>query len=211
MNIACKTEMTLIKFQHTTLGIFLFQHFLRSSSAWTTTITLFDTGRYWAYLAPVAYCTAVPPGYCCQPTTIFTGSTRARFIDLPPGAIAAVWQYDGDREDQRGCNTRVLQAHAGQPNWMYYARTLNEISGGSYIQCPAGNLNRGWVQVLAGFCMKLLKRSGRELLEEDAVIQPTWGYPDIITVEGINYTDHKRNDLMYRDPAGNELNLTYLA
>ena len=59
--------------------------------------------------------------------------------------------------------------------------------------------------------MKLLKRSGRELLEKDTIIEPTWGYPDVITVEGVNNTDHKRNDLIYRDSAGNVLNLAHRA
>ena len=55
--------------------------------------------------------------------------------------------------------------------------------------------------------MKLHKRDGRESAEEDTTIQPTWGYPNIITVNGTNYTDDKRNDLIYRDLAGNILNL----
>ena len=202
--------MAPIYFRHTAIIIFLLQFFLQSVSAWTTTITLFDGGLYWAYLAPVAYCTEVPPGYCCQPINIFTGTSLARFHDLPPGAIAAFWQYIGDREDQRGCNTRILDTRYGRTNWVFYPPSLTEISGGSYIQCPAGNLNRGWLQVLAGFCMRLHNRNGRELAETGAVVEPTWGYPDMITVNGTNYTDEKRNDLIYRDTAGNMLNLTLL-
>ena len=199
--------MVPTKFQRATIISFLLQLLPLLSSAWMTTITPFDSGTYWAYIAPIAYCTAVPPGYCCRPTSIFAGPTLARFQDLPPGSVAAFWQYVGDREDQRDCNSRVLETRSGRSSWLYYPPPLLEISGGSYIQCPAGNVNRGWVQALAGFCMKLRNRSSRELAETDAAIEPMWGYPDIITVNGTNYTDEKRNDLVYRDSAGNKLAL----
>ena len=81
------------------------------------------------------------------------------------------------------------------------------IAGGSYIQCPAVTASKagwsGWVGVLAGFCFAKEKREalgGPGGTEE-------WGYPDIISWNGTNYTDERRNDLIYRDDRDNMLDL----
>lgn len=155
------------------------------------------------------YCTNVPPGYCCR--SLSQKTVIAEFVDLPPGAVAAVWHDTL----QAGCRGLVLETHTGNPRWRYEnyqplvgTRNVPVLSGGSYIQCPGVLAARGWIAILAGFCFRLNHSNKRRTVAK--AVEPIWGYPDIVTVNGTNYTDGRRGDLAYRDAAGTLLNLTLL-
>ena len=40
--------------------------------------------------------------------------------------------------------------------------------------------------------------------------KPSWVYPDVLEVNGTNYTDERRGDMVYRDLAGRKLDLNLL-
>ena len=142
-------------------------------------------------------CTQVPPGFCCRALTAQT--YEVDFVGLPLGAIAAIWQSQGILV---GCEGRVLETRYGLPRWNW--RDTAEpprISAACYILCPERQYS-GWTSTLAGLCLKLKKRHPAAEL--------AWGFPDIITFNGSNYTDERRGDLMYRNSSGALLNLTTL-
>ena len=63
---------------------------------------------------------------------------------------------------------------------------------------------------------RLRNRDGSGAAADDAGVddkvpgQRKWAYPDIIVVNGTNFTDERRGDLIYRDGMGNVLDLTRL-
>ena len=140
-------------------------------------------------------CTQVPPGFCCRALTAQT--YEVDFVSLPLGVIATVWQSQGI---QTGCDGRVLEARYGLPrlNWRDAANPPR-ISGASFVQCPQAQ-GTGWFPALVGLCLRLNKRV--------ATVEPAWGYPDIILLDGTSYTDGRRGDLLYKNAMGDLLNLT---
>ena len=142
-------------------------------------------------------CTQVPPGFCCRALTAQT--YEVDFVELPLGAIAAIWQSQGMHID---CDGQVLETRYGLSrfNWRDTAEPPR-VSAAVYILCPERQY-LGWVSILTGLCLKLHKRR--------SAAEQAWGFPDIITLDGSNYTDERRGDLMYRNSSGALLNLTTL-
>ena len=103
----------------------------------------------------------------------------------------------------------MLESHyVGSPSWTYEvpANIPSVITGASYIQRPGATAPKaggwGWGGVLAGFCWGKGRRMRR--VEGD---DWGWGYPDVVFWNGSNYTDGRRGDFVYRDDAGNMLDL----
>ena len=193
--------------------------FSSSGRAWSTTITLewrhpHAPDRSELSLA-TAYCTAVPPGRCCASLPGF-GATLGTFRALPDAAIGAFWQSPGPGDfswtRQTACSGRVLDAHVGGPLWIYQAPESVKIAGASYIQCPSRmaatgrDTGIGWLGVLLGFCTS---GSRKRSAAPGAIIKPTWTYPDIVQVNGTNYTNGMAG-LIYKDWRGRRLDLKSL-
>ena len=151
------------------------------------------------YLA-VGKCTNIPPGTCCRTLTPFV--TNGQFLNLPLGAISAFWGPGEGSTSVNGCEEQVLDSHYGAPQWKWQNPAFPPgVSGASYILCPTGTIGRGWGTALAGFCARLKRDS-------DSVATPAWVWPDLITVDGVNYTDDKKGTLLYYDDHNNLINLT---
>ena len=152
----------------------------------------------------VGSCTNVPPGTCCRTITPYV--TNGQFSNLPPGAISAFWGPGADPASMNGCEERILDSHYGAPQWGWRNPAFPpRVSGASYISCPA-TIARGWGAALAGFCARLKKRDSGPV----AVPTPTWVWPDLITVAGVNHTDGRRGNLLYYDSEARLINLTHL-
>ena len=164
-----------------------------------------------------AYCTAMPPGRCCA-SRYGIRATQGSFLDLPDGAIAAFWQapfgvaWDPPSEG-KACDGRAMETYVGDPRWVYQAPLYDGITGASYIQCPgkavstAESTGTRWLGILLGFCTKGNKKRGGA---SGASMKPTWTYPDIMQVNGTNYTNYMGN-LVYKNSGGEVLDLTPLS
>ena len=156
------------------------------------------------YLA-IGHCTNVPPGTCCR--TIAPFITNGQFSNLPPGSISAFWGSNLHTTTVAiGCNERNLDSYYGSPQWAWQDSVFPpRILGASYISCPSNGIDRGWGFLLAGFCSRL-KKKGTSSVPPPAA----WVWPDLVTVDAVNYTDDRRGDLLYRDTKNGLLNLTRL-
>ena len=151
----------------------------------------------------VGMCNNLPPGTCCR--TITPSVTNGQFSNLPPGAISAFWGPDAGSSSMNGCEERMLDAHYGAPQWAWQNPAFPpRVSGATYILCPTGTLSRGWGIALAGFCARLKRDS------DSVVAAPAWVWPDLITVDGVNYTDDRKGSLLYYDSHDRLINLTSL-
>ena len=80
------------------------------------------------------------------------------------------------------------------------------------MQCGIAEAVNRWLGILGGYCPGKRRRmrrgwiGGREEEEEGR----QWGYPDIVSFGGRNYTDERRGDLLYRDEGGRVLDLGLL-
>lgn len=175
----------------------------------------------------IAYCTAVAPGNCCiseLPECSTMVANMGKFDHLPPGAMSAFWGRpagdDWNLNCHRGCDGRQLAFRYDVPHWKYKAPTgyRESIHGASYIQCPSKTIatadatGLGWLGVLLGFCTKAGRERRSVSVEagDGVVKKPTWVYPDILEVNGTNYTDGRRGDMVYRDLVGRKLDLNLL-
>ena len=178
--------------------------------AWQTSVSISYVG--W----PTITWTAVAPGFCCVAPHPWWYGARGEFNSLPLGAIAAFWEDLRPRDSALswGCG-RTLDTHYGNPDWTYFAPAPQRLSGASYIQCPGKTASLaqwsevGWLGVLLGFCTRKIQRTTGSRVT--AGIEATWGYPDIVSVNGTNYTDGRRGDLVYRNEEGNVLDLDTLS
>ncbi|MCJ1242189.1 hypothetical protein MMC14_010196, partial [Varicellaria rhodocarpa] len=158
----------------------------------------------------VTHCTNVRPGTCCRPITPLT--TNGQFSNLPPGAISAFWGPEVHTTIlANGCNERTLESHYGSPQWAWQDPVFPpRISGASYVSCPLDKIDRGWGTVLAGFCSRLKRRGAVSVSAPPTTADPAWVWPDIIMVNGVNYTDNRKGDLLYYDMKDTLLNFTRL-
>ena len=126
-----------------------------------------------------------------------------------------------------GCATgdaRVLDSRYDVPQWAYRDKAwLPRITGASYISCPSNGIKRGWGAVLQGFCASLKRRRSEggggdtgvlaappeeeeeeekrtrraEALRSGEAVSSSWVWPNLMTVDGVDYTDDRRGDLLY--------------
>ena len=182
--------------------------FFPFSHAWNTVIT-FHFYYNWNFRHAIGYrpsnlrpsgygfCTNVPPGFCCRPIAPF--ANRVNFGGLPWGSISGVWQSD---VLSSACSGNALaNYYAGPPTWSFIR---SRISGASYVECP-GIAPPGWSMSLVRLCPQPRRRSAAI-----APVEPTWGYPDIIQINGTNYTDSRRGDMIYRNSDGMILDLNMI-
>ena len=182
--------------------------FFPFSHAWNTVIT-FHFYYNWNFRHAIGYrpsnlrpsgygfCTNVPPGFCCRPIAPF--ANRVNFGGLPWGSISGVWQSD---ILSSACSGNALaNYYAGPPTWSFIR---SRISGASYVECP-GIAPPGWSMSLVRLCPQPRRRSAAI-----APVEPTWGYPDIIQINGTNYTDSRRGDMIYRNSDGMILDLNMI-
>ena len=156
----------------------------------------------------VGHCTDIPPGICCR--AIVPHVTSGQFSHLPPGTISAFWGNTVTDSAMEGCNGQILDSHYGSPQWEWQDPTFPpRILGASYISCPSSNIERGWGSVLAGFCARM-KRGTDSKAESVPPSQVGWVWPDMITIDGVNYTDDRKGDLLYHDSENRLVNLTGL-
>ena len=201
------------------LDVIVVLFFLPFSYSWSTTI---EFGIHFGSRTNILTysCTSVAPGFCCRnfhgrvPSNLPRQQgirTSGSFIDLPLGAISAVWELK-EGELLTSCNERALETRYDIPHWSYEVRDPLYIGGASYIQCPSARLDIGWTSTLAGLCIHLHKRLWREVptREDSAAPELAWGYADVITFNGTNYTDERRGDFIYKDTTGNLFNMTLL-
>ncbi|MCJ1242264.1 hypothetical protein MMC14_010271 [Varicellaria rhodocarpa] len=145
------------------------------------------------------------PGECCRGPPYGGIARIGEFFNLPQGAIAAFWESS---HYVSGCDERILETHTGAPYWrLQDPEPRGRISGGSYIQCPLGVASQGWIEALVGFCQGPRNRAVGSGGRGTERVQPTWSYPNVINVNGTNYTSQHRHDLVYRDSAGTLLDL----
>ena len=169
----------------------------------------------------VGHCTDLAPGTCCRAIAGQGAVTDGQFSNLPQGAISAFWGPAVRRlgTTTNGCDETVLVSRYNAPQWawrdpMYPPR----IGGASYIECPTSGIARGWGAVLSGFCARLKRKRGEgSAVSEPPLAEgltprggPAWVWPDLITVDGVNYTDDRRGDFLYYDGMHRLLNLTGL-
>ena len=110
-------------------------------------------------------------------------------------------------DGQLGCKGSILESHYGSPQWSFWAPPKKRISGASYIHCAGTDQEGGWKRILGGFCATLSSRRWGEMKRDAGEEKGGWGYVDIIEFRGINYTDGKRGDMIYRDEKGSMLDL----
>lgn len=192
------------------------------SSAWETTVTL--NFNYGGGTWNLAYYTAVAPGDCCislMPAHSTIVVNQGIFNHLPPGAISAFWGAppgtDWAQHWHRGCDGRQRAVRYDVPRWEYHAPYgyRNFIHGASYIQCPAKTAptaqetGTGWLGVLLGFCTRATRRRSVHVQGGEAAREPRRVYPHILEVNGTNYTDGRRGDMVYKDLAGRTLDLQF--
>ena len=173
------------------------------------------------YLA-VGQCTDLPPATCCR--SLSPVVSRGQFSNLPRGAISAFWGpvvrlFEMPPE---ACERRVLESRYDAPQWAWQdnGAYTPRITGASYILCPSSAMDRGWGAVLAGFCarakMKRRRGTGGDAAASLAATPPThplssgpaWVWPDVITMDGVNYTDGRKGNLLYYDSENRLLNFT---
>ena len=146
-------------------------------------------------------------------------------MNLGLGTVGGVWQksLEVDAIDS-GCNGDVLETRlggAGPPRWTWRDPAVApRISGASYAICPPDPVKTVLGPFLVGLCRTLKwgafslpprnQRNGNEQPGAGKISEPNWMYPDIIVINGTNFTDGRRGDLIYRDGVGNVLNLTQL-
>ena len=146
-------------------------------------------------------------------------------MNLEHGMITGVWG-SGTEDALGACDGEVLDSYlaAGAPRWTWRDPvTPPRITGASYNQCPGPPIVTGVGPLLASLCPamrmgisslassfpKRWRRKAREGGGGD-VGGAKWAFPDIVVVNGTNFTDGRRGDLMYRDEMGRVLNLTLL-
>ena len=147
-------------------------------------------------------------------------------MNLEPGSIAELW--DNTRNPLGGCTGVVLETYrGGPPRWTWRdGVSPPRISGMSYDRCPVKPIVTGTGPVITALCNTLRygisfprkwrrRRGAANGLSAGPgtgikAQAPKWAYPDIIVIGKTNFTDERRGDLIYRDEAGNMLNLTRL-
>ncbi|KAI9716137.1 MAG: hypothetical protein M1812_005565 [Candelaria pacifica] len=145
-------------------------------------------------------CNNLASGACCQGTP-GTG-TYFKYIDFsafPGPHIATVWQQSGTNV---GCFGRAKQTSNVSP-WNY-VDSGSRITGASWASLVAQNV----APIDTTQTSKM--RRGVRIEERDAESGANDVYPDVITVRGVEYSDDKRGDLVYRDAEGNILDLAEL-
>ena len=185
--------------------IFFFSSF-SLSYAWQTFVHLHYSMLNGYVTNFVGVCENVAPGECCRGPPYGGIARIEEFFNLPQGGIAAFWESSNFVS---GCNERILETHTGAPYWRYQDPKLGgKIAGGNCIRCPLGTGIKGWIEALDGFCLGPRNRAVGSGSRETESVQPTWGYPNVVSVNGTNYTSQHRHSLVYRDSAGTLLDLT---
>ena len=135
-------------------------------------------------------CTNIQERQCCAPIDLRIHGTqrigfRAQRIDftgIPQGNfILEVWKY-GRSLPRITCGESLaaMIPSYGKSKWTYTANT------------PKPGLSGGWYYKTTG-------------IENGTHVLPPLGlvWPDLIRYGGLEYTDGRRGDLFYREPAGN--------
>ncbi len=84
------------------------------------------------------------------------------------------------------------------------------VTGAGYIKCGFPRKAEGWISVIAGLCVSFKNLWSRSWVSDTLAPRddvPPFVYPDIITYNGMNYTDGGRGNLVYMSATGQELNL----
>ena len=72
-----------------------------------------------------------------------------------------------------------------------------------------GTSGRGWVGILLDFCFRAERSGVNRRRNGDGGVEPgeenDWVYPDIVQVNGTNYTDGRRGNLEYRNGEGGSI------
>ncbi|KAI9749481.1 MAG: hypothetical protein M1835_001540 [Candelina submexicana] len=147
-------------------------------------------------------CNGLASGACCKGTP-GTGS-YFKYIDFSPFPgphIATVWQQSGTNV---GCSGRAKATSKESP-WNY-VDSNSRITGASWASLIDPSLTAS----LGGTSKKQKMRRGARIEERDNEADTQEVYPDVITVRGVEYSDEKRGDLVYRDAKGNVLELDEL-
>ena len=205
------------------LLIYLFILLLSFPAVYSTSIVLYSVDSLDPHNLPNhMICDPVPSAFCCQPLPGWTTALVAEFFGLPLTAAAAVFQQEASMPgssdylspSNSGCNGPILDSRVGTPHWRHWAAPGGpRIAGASWIDCPAARTARvgwikGWVGNLGHFCLPQ-KMVGvidrRQSIEGDTA--RISGYPNIISLNGTNFTDQYRGDLIYRDGQGRVLDL----
>ena len=159
-------------------------------------------------------CTNLPPATCCR--TVASLTSNGQFSALPSGAISALWgpavrTLSAPQPD--GCNERILNTHYDASTWAWQDTAFPpRISGASYILCPSKAMEWGWGAVLAGICARVKRRGADPVAAAAAAStqQAAWVWPDLITLDGVNYTDNRKGNLLYYDSQNRLLDLSGL-
>ncbi len=144
-------------------------------------------------------CNNLASNHCCTGTpgtgTIPGTGTYFKFVDFSGiysgPAVASVWQQSGVL---KGCAGRVKDVSI-DPNW-HYVDEATRITGAK------------WTALTDIAAAKM--RRGARTEEAEADVDVVEVYPDVITIRGVEYSDEKRGDLVYRDAEGNVLDLAEL-
>ncbi|KAI9716129.1 MAG: hypothetical protein M1812_005557 [Candelaria pacifica] len=184
------------------------------------------TIRLVGYWEPTTfYCTDVRPSQCCKvvsyglaggcmPTFMFNTFLSAQFYDLPPRTLAASFlpRFGVDEN----CNGRIkyskFMADGGDATLVSIDDLAYQpsVTGAGYIKCGDPKPSVGWLSVIAGLCVSFKDMNPRSWLPDNLAPRdevPSSVYPDIITINGTNYTDGRIGNLMYKSISGELLNL----
>lgn len=171
------------------------------------------------------YCTNIRPSQCCKaisyglaggciPSYIFHTFLWVNFYNLPPSTIAAsFWPRFGIEENCNGPVKESKYMANGGDAYLYTPEGLPQVTGGGYVKCSEPKAHSGWLSLIAGLCVSFLQHGvtsprawwANDLAPEDEM--PRSVYPDIITIDGTNYTDGNLGNMMYISDSGEIINL----
>lgn len=112
---------------------------------------------------------------------------------------------------------KALPPDEAEANWLTMEGMFALAwGGGKWIS--AAQQAQSWINSAAGSSATgLMRRMKRDRVRRDVrssyhahawIGPPPWQYPGSVTIDGIQYTGGSGNDLMYKDPNGNTVDLT---
>ena len=198
---------------------------LSVSTVRSTSISLYSVESRNPLIRPTSLiCDPAPSAFCCHPPPGWSTALAVEFNGLPLNNIAAVYApqppppgfYNYQTPSFAGCDGRIIDLHTGSPHWEHWTAVgQSRIAGADWLECPSAKPTKvggisGWN--LRSWCLpnkmvNVLDRRGTEEEWQGRRRTMKWGYPNIISFNGTNYTDGWRGDLIYRDGQGRVLDL----